>query len=349
MSLASFWAFWTQTYPPWYGAPLTEACLPGQAGKVFIITGGSSGIGYELTRILYGSGAKIYMLTRSEQNAIEAISSIKAFYQDKNHGTGKQNGSIQFIYMDLVDLATVRSAAQQFLNLEGPDGRLDVLFNNAGTAARAKAPATKQGHEYHYGTIVLGGFLLTQLLAPFLAKTAKCSPVGSVRVVWPASILVDATPKTGIREGFLTETTTVTDENELYSSSKTANWFVAYESANRNRDGVVHIAGNPGCYATNIWRDFSVIFFLAIRIFLRHPVHGAETYMFMAFSDDITFDAACAGRYVINDGRWHPGQRQDLLLALRKPEDGGSGRSSECFDWCESRIAEYASPLYIAK
>lgn len=341
LSLRNLWALWTQSFPLWHGAPINEGNLPSQAGKVFIVTGGSSGIGYELTRILYGAGAKIYIMTKSKVEADQAMSSIEAFYRDKD----SQNGSMEFIYVDLADLVTVRTAGQAFLDREGQDGRLDVLFNNAGTAARAHAPPSKQGHEYHFSINVLGGFLLSRLLAPFLSRTARKSPTGCIRVIWPASIMVDAAPKSGIRHSFLKDTTTVKDPNELYASSKVANWFAATEFARRQPQGVVHIAGNPGTCATNIWSDFSTLFYLSIRILLRNPVHGAETYMFMAFSDEVTLDGAAAGRYAINDGRWHPGQREDLLLALHKTEDGGSGRSNEFFTWCEERTDEFSSPF----
>jgi NADP-dependent 3-hydroxy acid dehydrogenase YdfG len=55
---------YTQFFPP--KPTFTEENLPSQKGKVFIVTGGNSGIGYELCKILYGSGATIYMVTRSE-------------------------------------------------------------------------------------------------------------------------------------------------------------------------------------------------------------------------------------------------------------------------------------------
>jgi NAD(P)-dependent dehydrogenase (short-subunit alcohol dehydrogenase family) len=342
----SFSAIWTQFFPPRNGAPITEANLASQAGKVCIVTGGSSGLGYELSRILYSAGAKVYILTRSKEHADDAIARIKAYYQASESGNGdgpaKQRGSFEFIYMDLENLATVKAAAQEFLDREGPDGRLDILFNNAGTGARKNAPATVDGLEYHYSVNSVGAFLLARLLAPILSKTAKRAPEGSVRVVWPASVLVEMmTPEGGIRNGFLQNTDTVKDQNELYSSSRAANWFLASEFARRQPDGVLHIAGNPGNYRTNIWRHTPFWFYWFLRPILRDPVHGAETYLFMAFSESITLADAAAGRYVIPDGRWHPGQRADLLLALRRVDEGGTGGASKYFDWCESKVQRF--------
>lgn len=114
---------WTQYFPP--EGPITEANLPSQTGKVFIVTGGSNGLGYELSRQLYGAGGKVYILTRSKERTETSIAKIKAHYQEED--AAKQCGSLHFIQMDLMDFASVKTAAQEFLAREGPNGRLDVL------------------------------------------------------------------------------------------------------------------------------------------------------------------------------------------------------------------------------
>ncbi|KAK8045800.1 light induced alcohol dehydrogenase Bli-4 [Apiospora saccharicola] len=349
----SFASGWTQFFPPRNGAPLTESNLRSQVGKVFIVTGGSSGLGYHLSRVLYGAGGKVYLLTRTRQHADDAISRIKAHYHDDRQDTAAQRGSLDFIYMDLLDFATVKAAAEQFLELEGPNGRLDVLFNNAGTGAVSNAPKSKQGCEYHFCVNSIGTILLTRLLTPILSKTAAQNPKDTVRVVWPASVLVEMmSPKDGIRKTFLENPDSVTDQNELYSSSKTANWFLASEfsrrqvadhSAGTTQPRVVHIAGNPGQYVTNIWRSIPALTYYLTRPILRDPIHGMETYLWMAFSDSVTFDRVMAGGYAICDGRWHPGQREDLLLALKGVDQGGSGRASEYFDWCDAAVKDFVN------
>ncbi|KAK3376393.1 hypothetical protein B0T24DRAFT_699919 [Lasiosphaeria ovina] len=161
----TFSSTWTQ-FPPC--GPLTEANLPNQAGKVVIVTGGSSGLGFELSRILYGAGAKLYILTRSKEHANDAVSRITALYskRDGQQDGMRQIGSLEYIYMDLADLATVKAATA------ANGGRLDVLFYNAGTDAVKKATLTARGHEFLFGVNGLGGFLLARLLQPVLAQTA---------------------------------------------------------------------------------------------------------------------------------------------------------------------------------
>lgn len=61
----------------------------------------------------------------------------------------------------------------------------------------------------------------------------------------------------------------------------------------------------------------------------------------MGFSDEVTLEDAAAGRYAMCDGRWHPGQRGDLVSALRPADEGGSGRASQVYKWCEDKLAEF--------
>lgn len=133
--------------------------------------------------------------------------------------------------MDLMDFDTIKVAAQEILDRQGSDGRLDVLFNNAGLGGRKNAPAGRQGHEYHMTTNDIGAFLLTKLLTPLLSKTAARTPSarGSVRVVWPASLLVDTgSPKSGIRKNYLENPNCAKDIDyiELYAMSRTGTWFL---------------------------------------------------------------------------------------------------------------------------
>lgn len=112
-------------FPP--PGPINRANLQTQAGKVFVVTGGSHGLGFELSKILYAAGGKVYMLTRSKERAEQAISQIQATY-DKD--STKKPGSLIFIHMDLEDFASIQTAANEFLQREGPEGRLDVLSVN---------------------------------------------------------------------------------------------------------------------------------------------------------------------------------------------------------------------------
>ncbi|KAL1865047.1 hypothetical protein Daus18300_007394 [Diaporthe australafricana] len=291
----------------------------------------------------------VYILTRSKENADAAIARIKAHYQGREP---RQCGSLEFILMDLMDFESIEVAAQSFLDRQGPEGRLDVLFNNAGTGGRKNAPTGRQGHEYHMTTNTLGAFLLTRLLTPILSKTAARmqhvpSAAGSVRVVWPASLLVDTgSPKSGVRKDYLENPDSAKDIDyiELYAMSRTGTWFLASEFARREgaRSGVLHVAGNPGTYNTGMWQYTPTLLFWLVWPLLRDPVpHGADTYLWMGLSEDVTMDDAAAGRYAMCDGRWHPAQREDLIMSLRGVDEGGSGRAGEFYEWCEAKVRKF--------
>lgn len=64
MSLAAFRNWRTQFYPP--KPTFTEEHVGPQNGRVFIVTGGNAGVGFELVKILYATGATIYMASRSK-------------------------------------------------------------------------------------------------------------------------------------------------------------------------------------------------------------------------------------------------------------------------------------------
>lgn len=57
----------TQFWPP--PPTFTEKDVPSQEGRVFIVTGGNQGVGYELIKMLYPTGAVIYMASRSPERA----------------------------------------------------------------------------------------------------------------------------------------------------------------------------------------------------------------------------------------------------------------------------------------
>lgn len=170
---------WSLFFPP--SPRLTERNLPRQDGKLFIITGGASGVGYELCTILYQAGGKVYMAGRSETNAQSAISAIKA-------PPSTSPGTLEFLPIALDDFSTIKLAVDKFMASES---RLDVLFNNAGVSNPPKGSCGAQGQELQLATNCIGPYLFTQLLVSILSETAKTTTKGAVRVVWTSSIATD--------------------------------------------------------------------------------------------------------------------------------------------------------------
>lgn len=108
-------------FPP---APsFTEKNLASLTGKVFIVTGAASGVGFELAKILYIAGGNVYVSARSASQCESAINLIKAQI------SGSQSkGNLSPMVFDLADLSTIKPATDRFLAKES---RLDALINNA--------------------------------------------------------------------------------------------------------------------------------------------------------------------------------------------------------------------------
>jgi NAD(P)-dependent dehydrogenase (short-subunit alcohol dehydrogenase family) len=329
---------WAQFSPPKNSASVTENNIALQKGKVFLVTGGSSGIGFELSRIFYAAGAKVYILSRTESNVKIAIRKIEEQYAS----APRDNiGSLHFIHLDLEDLESVKNAAASFKERET---RLDVLYCNAGLAVVPGSPKTKQGLELHLGVNCVAHVLLQKLLLPILTSTAKITPKDSVRVVWASTVLVElGSPKGGIKIHELNQPSNYTNDN--YAISKTAMWFAASEISKRygKETGVVNIAGNPGTYVSNAWRTTPAYVYYPFRLLMRHPKFGAYTNLWMGLSEEVTMDDAIRGRYAMCDGRWHPGQREDLVLATKGTEEGGTGEARKFMDWVEGQLRAYVA------
>ena len=139
-------ATFSQFFPP--NPDLTEKNLPNQKGKVFIVTGGASGVGFELATILYQAGAKVYIAGRSNTNAKEAIERIKSSLHGASDG-----GELEYLHLELDDLSTIKASAEAFQKKES---KLDVLFNNAGVSQPPLGSKSKQGHELQLATNCLG-------------------------------------------------------------------------------------------------------------------------------------------------------------------------------------------------
>ncbi len=210
----------------------TEANIPDLAGKTIVVTGANSGLGLETTRLLTGRGAHVVMACRTAAKAETAISLIRA--QDPK-------ASLEFMALDLADLASVRAFASAF---QDAHNKLDVLVNNAGVMALPRTE-TADGFEMQPGTNHLGHFALTGALMPRLLETS------SARVVTVSSLM----HKVGSmrfedlhgRRGY--------DKWRAYSQSKLANLLFCYELDRRLRNidaDVRSVASHPGYSSTNL-------------------------------------------------------------------------------------------------
>src|ERR1700678_2974719 len=150
-------------------AKWTTADIPDQAGRVAVITGANTGLGYETALALAERGAHVVLAVRNLDKGKDAAARIAA---------KSPRGEVALQELDLTSLDSVRAAARQ---LRADHDRIDLLINNAGVMWTPKSN-TKDGFELQFGTNHLGHFALTGLLLDRLL------PVAGSRVVTVSSI-----------------------------------------------------------------------------------------------------------------------------------------------------------------
>lgn len=206
--------------------------IPDQQGKLVVVTGGNSGIGYEAGLALAGKNAHVILAVRNVEKGENAARNIRQKYPP---------AQITVMALDLSDLNNVRAFARIFL---AKYNRLDVLINNAGVMALPKRQ-TADGFEMQFGINHLSHFALTGLLLSVLKATPNARIVTvSSGAHLSGEIHFDDLQwkKTYQRWG-------------AYSQSKLANLLFAYELHRRlSAAGIqlISAACHPGYAATNL-------------------------------------------------------------------------------------------------
>lgn len=147
----------------------TKRDMRDQSGKVAIVTGGNSGIGYETSRALAGNGATVILAVRNVNKGREALDKIKSEFP---------NAAVHVLQLDLGDLESVRAFSAEY---KSKFSSLSLLINNAGIML-PQTRATKDGFEAQFGVNYLGHFALTALLMELIKKTpdSRVVTVGSL-------------------------------------------------------------------------------------------------------------------------------------------------------------------------
>ena len=128
------------------GGNWTEQQIPDQHGRVAVVTGANTGLGFETARMLAARGALVVLAVRDVQKGKQAAA--------------RMPGDTAVQALDLTSLGSIREAAAA---LRATHPRIDLLINNAGVMYTPKR-TTADGFELQFGTNHLGHFALTGLL-----------------------------------------------------------------------------------------------------------------------------------------------------------------------------------------
>lgn len=242
------------------------------SGKVVIVTGGNSGIGYQTALELARRGAKVILGCRDEERGKNAVASIIKKTKNK---------FVRYMHLDLSSFASIRKFVEDFKSSEA---KLDILINNAG-ASGVHRDMTEDGLIRDMQVNYFGPFLLTILLTPILKKSEPS------RVIIVTSTLH--------RFGTINDLNNPHSFMRTYCDSKLCNILFSNELARRLEDTGVSVNSlHPGHVNTSFYKAtiLEKVRSLILYSFFKNPVEGAQTSLYLAISDEI--DQVTGGYFV---------------------------------------------------
>jgi len=215
------------------------ANVPDQTGRVAIITGANTGLGYDTAAVLAAKGAHVVLAVRNLDKGNDAAARITA---------ESPGADVALQQLDLSSLDSVRVAADA---LRSAYPRIDLLINNAGVMWTPKQ-TTADGFELQFGTNHLGHFALTGLVLDHLL------PVEGSRVVTVSSL--------GHRIRAAIHFDDLQWERSYnrvaaYGQSKLANLMFTYELQRRlaPKNTTIAVAAHPGGSDTELARNIPAV------------------------------------------------------------------------------------------
>src|SRR6478672_11472637 len=237
-------------------AKWTSDDVPGQQGRLAVVTGGNTGLGFETAQVLAARGASVVLAVRDIEKGKRAAARI---------GGTTPGADIIIQPLDLTSMDSIRAAAGE---LRAKHPRIDLLINNAGVMFTPKQ-STRDGFELQFASNHLGHFALTGLLLE------QMLPVPGSRVVTVSSLMhrVHARINFDDLQGERSYSRV-----GAYSQSKLANLMFTYELQRRLSDAgtTIAVAAHPGLAHTDLARNSpAVAAFFYVRVMSQKAAMGA--------------------------------------------------------------------------
>ena len=251
-------------------------------GKICMITGGTSGIGFYTALEIAKMGAAVIIIGRDEakcKNSIQAIQNQSG------------NPSVSYLLADLSSQTQVRAIAKEFREQHD---HLDVLVNNAGASFLTRK-RSEDGLEMTFAVNYLSHFLLTnllldELLTSYSARVINVSSGGHYGEHLDFSDL---------------QLSHFYNPVKAYGRSKLANILFSYELARKlSGSKVTSNALTPGMVAPDIWKKVNPLLTPLLYPIIKHygktPLDGAQTSIYLASSPEVE---GVTGKYFVDE---HP-------------------------------------------
>ncbi|XP_078099535.1 polyprenol dehydrogenase isoform X2 [Sander vitreus] len=270
-----------------FNRSFTLPVLPRQDGRVAMVTGGTRGMGYETAKHLAKLGMHVVIGNKREEGA--AV--VQRIQKEDSQG------EVEFVFVDLTSLKSVRQFAQTFQNRGLP---LHVLVNNAGTMMVPEGQ-TKDGFEIHFGLNYLGHFLLTNLLLDTLKRSGQPGRCSRIVNMSSATHYAGEMHMDDLNRGICYSS------HGAYAQSKLALVLFTYHLQEQLTAGgfpVTVSAVDPGMVDTalydNLWSIAQVLKKPVAKILFRTPAEGASISVYAAAASEMEGVGGC---YLYNGHR----------------------------------------------
>ncbi|MFT5779564.1 MAG: NAD(P)-dependent dehydrogenase (short-subunit alcohol dehydrogenase family) [Crocinitomicaceae bacterium] len=227
--------------------------IPDQKGKVIVITGASSGLGKEATKVMAQKNATVIMAVRNVKKGESVAEEIRTEFP---------TADIQVHPMDLGSLNSIKAFSE---NLSKSQSTVDILINNAGVMM-CPYSKTEDGFEIQMGTNHLGHFALTGLLMP-LIKNSKSGRIVATSSIGHRSGAIDFEDFNWENRKYKT--------TKAYGDSKLANLYFTYELSRKlegETNSPIITAAHPGWTSTDLQRHS--LFFRVLNPIFSQKVAG---------------------------------------------------------------------------
>jgi NAD(P)-dependent dehydrogenase (short-subunit alcohol dehydrogenase family) len=233
----------------------TSDDVPGQQGRLAVVTGANTGLGFETAQVLAAHGATVVLAVRDIEKGKRAAARIA--------GTAP-GADVMVEPLDLTSLDSIRAAADE---LRAKHPRIDLLINNAGVMFPPRQ-TTRDGFELQFGTNHLGHFALTGLLLEHML------PVPGSRVVTVSSIAHRIQARINFDD---LQSERSYSRVGAYGQSKLANLMFTYELQRRmpGAGTTIAVAAHPGLADTELTRNSPAITAVLARLISQKAARGA--------------------------------------------------------------------------
>ncbi|XP_060801694.1 retinol dehydrogenase 13-like [Amyelois transitella] len=294
---------------------LTHAICKSSAhmvGKVVIVTGANSGLGFEVAKDLAFRGARVIMACRNMRLAEAAKELIV-----------KETGNTD-VHCRQLDLGSLRSVREFCDNIIKTEKRIDVLINNAASGGLGNY-TSEDGLQIGMQVNFYASFLLTCLLLPLLKKSAPS------RIINLSSLIHHY----GILDFDNLNMEKYWSDQLVYANSKLFMNLMTLELSKRLKaTGVTVNAVHPGVSATNIFRNIPYYYVRclverSIRFMFQTPWEASQTCIYLAVSPEVS---GVSGKYFSDCRQKKPSKTS---------QDGDAARRL----WAESeRLVKFTLP-----